>query len=94
MYQGDLAGYFAHTHQLLRFVDKHAEPSVGERFAAFLRAELSPFEQLLMFYHAHQPKLEEMKALIEKYGMLVGLPEGLLINVGHKAYYSARAFTA
>jgi putative phage abortive infection protein len=92
-YQGDLAGYFAHLHQILLFLEKEAPDDDGRRFAGFLSAELSPFEQLLIFYHSLQPPLRDLKRLLEKYSMLVGMPEALLLHQDDKTLYEARAFT-
>jgi hypothetical protein len=60
-----------------------------------VRAQLSSFELVMIFYSAltELDKGGKFKALIEKYAMLKSLPRGRLLNPQHLELYDDRAYT-
>lgn len=88
-----LAHYFGHLHQLLIFL-KSTDGGSSMRLSTFLRAQLSSYELLLLFYHALQdtPQCRSLKSLLEEFQMISGLPDGMLLRQNHRKWYDDSAF--
>jgi hypothetical protein len=95
-YQGSLAHYFGHCEQILLYLDRAPDPSVGRRLADIFRAQLSTFEVLLLFYHAIMLRSSgsTLDSLVERHRMLQGISDGMLVRRQHKDYYGAKAYLA
>lgn len=92
--QSDLGHYFRNLYQLVKFVDS-SSASLEEResYMSFIRAQLSSYELLLLFYKglSDYGRLN-FKPLVERYGLLENLPEDRLIDDRHKELYGAEAY--
>ena len=80
-HQHEVGHYFRNFYRTLKFVDK-GDVAVAEKrnYTGILRAQLSSYELLLMFYGTVHPKGEKLKPLVEKYAMLKNLETRLLFN--------------
>jgi hypothetical protein len=93
-YQADLGHYFRNLYNLVKFVDRSELPSPEKKFYTNLvRAQLSSDELLVLFYNciSHFGK-DKFKPLVERYALLKGLPQKLLLNEEHGAFYDIAAY--
>ena len=87
-----LGHYFTNLYHLLRFVDCEENLSEEEKknYARIIRAQLSTYESLFLFYNAMSKYgIEKFKPLIDKYDLLQNMPENKLIDIRHSEYYNA-----
>lgn len=94
--QSDLGHYFRNLYQMVSFVDSSpAALEERESYMSFIRAQLSSYELLVLFYKglSHYGR-GNFKPLIEKYTLLENLPVDRLIDRRHKELYSGDAFGA
>lgn len=80
-HQHEVGHYFRNFYRILKFVDK-SDVGVKEKrnYTGILRAQLSSYELLLMFYGTVHPKGKKLKPLLEKYAMFKNLETRLLFN--------------
>jgi hypothetical protein len=92
--QSDLGHYFRNLYHMVKFVDSSsAEINERESYMSFIRAQLSSYELLLMFYKCLTDHgRRNFKPLIEKYALLENMPTDRLIDGRHKELYSGDAF--
>ncbi|MFH1067774.1 MAG: putative phage abortive infection protein [bacterium] len=92
IFEDNLSYYFRNLFHILRFIDSSKiEPK--QNYTGLLRAQLCSAELLLLFYHALSTHdADGLKPLIEKYGLLMHLPAGALLNEKHKGLYLPKAF--
>ena len=91
-YESELGHYFRHLYHILKFIDEHRDVD-RLRYRAFLRAQLSADEFVLLFYNCLGHRGEKCKPLVEKYGMLKPIPPESLFDQEHALLYNKRAFT-
>jgi hypothetical protein len=65
-YRFDLSHYFEHVHAMLYVLNELPKELSPQNYTIILRAQLSTFEILLLFYHALWQE-SDLKSLIEKY---------------------------
>lgn len=92
-YESEFGPYFSNLYNVLKFVDT-SDVENKKLYTNFVRAQLSSFELLMIFYSALTDLDQggKFKTLIEKYVMLKSLPGGRLLNPQHLALYDARAY--
>lgn len=92
--QQDLAHYYRYLYNVLRFV--HEAQGIEDRgpYVKLLRAQLSDYELVMLFYTALNKHGINYWLYIHEYQLFDNLPSGMLIDPAHKAYYSARSFGA
>lgn len=78
-YHDEVGHYFRNFHRILKFVDESEVPNKGN-YTGILRAQLSSYELVLLFYNAVNPVGEKLTPLVEEYEMLESLDVGLLGN--------------
>lgn len=101
--RSDLPKYFDHYFRLLYRILKYVDESklisdYDEKYeyTAMLRAMLSRYELVWLYYNGLSPYGEEkLKPLIEKYAMLKNLRDELLVKGGSKGFgkYEESAYT-
>lgn len=102
-HQSLIAHYFRHLYNIVKFVDESEEKYLGGKRKKFytnlIRAQLSNYELLLLFYNSLSEHGEKFKPLIEKYSILNNIPFDKLIKhetqltiENQKALYSEAAF--
>jgi len=92
-YQSDLSHYFRNLYNILKFINKK---NPGDKFfySNLLRAQLSPFELLMLFYNClSRFGKDKFKPLIENYYFLQNMPKKPLIDrKTHLKLYDKRAY--
>lgn len=78
-YSSDLSRYFRSLFNLLNFIDK-SEVNDPIRYGKFVKAQLSSYESLLLFYYELFVASSNHKNLISKYTLLEDIEEERLIN--------------
>lgn len=88
--QKDLAHYFRFLYNIIRVVD---EAQVEKKtYIRLLRAQISDYELLILFYNGMFEKGRHFRPYIEKYALFDNLPEELLLDVNDMDNYSDDAF--
>ena len=73
--------YFRNFYRILKFVDESAmEVKDKKEYAGILRAQMSSYELLLMFYSTLHPIGENLMRLVERYQMFNNLEKNKLFN--------------
>ena len=94
-HQADLGHYFRNIYHILKFIDgsKEIEESEKYKYASLLRALLSSYELIIIFYNClGDYGIKKFKPLIEKYSFLKNIDYSLLVDNSHKNEYSEIAF--
>ncbi|WP_051941765.1 putative phage abortive infection protein [Maribacter forsetii] len=90
--KADLSHYFRTIYHIFKFIND-SEIDNKNRYASIARAQLSSFEQILLFYNClHENGLDKFKPLIEKYRVFKNIDDSLLISISHKLEYKPSAF--
>lgn len=92
--QADVGHYFRSLYNIVKFVDR-SEFNDKRIYTNLVRAQLSSYEQTLLFYNClTKYGQEKFKPLVEKYGLLKHIPRDLLINEEPRLnYYAATAYS-
>lgn len=84
--------YFRNLYHIVRFVDR-ADPALRSEYIGFLRAQLSAYELVCLFYNCLSSHgNEKFKPLVEKYALFNNLPLELLQQPRHSQFYAAGAY--
>lgn len=87
-YQHLLSHYFQNLYSLIQFVDHNNSVRDKEFYMSFIRAQLSTYELLLLFYHCLSDYgRARYKPLVEIYQLLKYLPVGLVVMPEHLELY-------
>lgn len=97
---GELDHYYRYFYRILKFIDdsKLINDDVKYRYAGILRAHISYYEMILIYYNGlSKYGREKLKPLLEKYSMLDNIDRARLHEQRLKAelkdgYYADRAF--
>ena len=92
--QGELGHYFRNLYHIIKFVDASTdiEKEAKREYTALVRAQLSSYEQALLFYNCIHPVSERFGELIGRYGLLHNLDEELLFDKAHKEFFPKEAY--
>ncbi|WP_063292816.1 MULTISPECIES: putative phage abortive infection protein [unclassified Pseudovibrio] len=90
--QQDLAHYYRYLYNVLRFVYDYEGIEDKVPYVKLLRAQLSDYELVLLFYTALNKHGINYWVYIHKYQLLDNLLPALLIDPTHKNLYSRRSF--
>ncbi|WP_431510203.1 putative phage abortive infection protein [Variovorax sp. DAIF25] len=75
-HEHELGHYFRHLYHIIKFVDL-SNVAEKRRYTSFVRAQISSFECLMLFYNCLSEQGEEnFKPLAEKYALFKHLPKG------------------
>src|SRR5690606_27107941 len=78
--KSDMSHYFRTIYHIIKFVDK-SEIENKKQYISIARAQLSSYEQILIFYNClHENGNEKFKPLIEKYALFKNIDSSLLVN--------------
>jgi hypothetical protein len=89
----DLGHYFGNLFQVLSFVDKTNAPINKREYTSLIRAQLSSYELMFLFYHGLSFWGQiDFKPLIEQYGLLHYLDKKLVHEVIRDYSYDNKAF--
>jgi len=90
--QQDLAHYYRYLYNVLRFVHDYEGIEDKHRYVKLLRAQLSDFELVLLFYTAVNENGINYWKYIHEFALFDNLPTRLLIDEAHKELYSPQSF--
>jgi hypothetical protein len=103
--QTDFGHYFRNLYRMIKLVDGtnffYDDSKVTEQeifnlkysYTSIIRAQLSDFELLWIFYNClSENGIEKFKPLIEKYSLLKNLPKKLVAFESHLCLYNQKAF--
>lgn len=94
-YRSDLGHYFRFLFNIYKFIDKEKSipDDVKYTYARILRAQLSDYELIILFYNClSYYGVRRFKPLAEKYKLFNNLPFALVLNEKHLSYYEDSAF--
>ncbi len=90
--KADLSHYFTVIYRIYKFIDQ-SDFENKTHYAAIARAQLSSYEQILMFYNClHIHGYEKFKPLIERYAVFKNLDKSLVFNPAHLDEYYEGAY--
>lgn len=90
--KSDMSHYFRTVYHIFKFIDK-SEIENKKQYIAITRAQLSSYEQVLIFYNClHDNGVEKFKPLIEKYTIFKNIDTSLIINEEHLMEYGDKAY--
>jgi hypothetical protein len=80
--QSDLSHYFRSVYHIIKFID-NSDIEDKKRYIGLLRAQVSSYEQILIFYNCFHPFGKKLKILAKKHKLFKNLDDGLLLNNNH-----------
>jgi hypothetical protein len=90
--KSDMSHYFRTVYHIFKFIDK-SDIQNKKQYIAITRAQLSSYEQVLIFYNClHINGVEKFKPLIEEYAIFKNIDTNLLINKTHLEAYNIKAY--
>jgi len=90
--EAQMGHYFRNLYHIVRFVDE-SDIVDKQRYARFVRAQLSSRELILLFYNClSEFGREKFKPLIEKYALLKNMPFELLLHSNDRELYDRSAY--
>jgi hypothetical protein len=91
-HQKDLSHYFRYLYNIFKFI-KDSDVESKKTYTNIVRAQLSDYELLLLFYNCISPNGEEkFKLMVEEYCLLDNLPEDKVLNKAHMDIFKKSAF--
>jgi hypothetical protein len=91
-YQAQLGHYFRTVYNIIRFVEKESVEN-SKYYTNLVRAQLSTFEHLLLFYNClTNYGKENFKPLIIKFSLLDNLSTSGLLDQRHLEFYPEKAY--
>ena len=91
-YNASLQPFISNVFQILKFID-NSEIADKKTYVNLVRAQLSSYELLLLFYHSVSDENKtKLKNYIEKYNLFKHLQKNKLIHENHTKLYKAKAF--
>lgn len=92
---GTLDHYFRYLYRILKFIDQSdlIDDNLKYRYSSILRAQLSEYELVLIYYNGLSSKGKKLKPLLEKYSILKNLRKEDLANTEKiKSKYNDSAY--
>ena len=85
-YQVQVGHYFRHLYNMVKFVDEKDFLTYQEknRYTNLIRAQLSSYELVLLFYNCLSEREKNFKPLIEKYALLKNIDFNFLLSNEHE----------
>lgn len=90
-FQEDIGHYFRNLYNLLLYVDK-SKLENKKFYSHLIRAMLSNFELVLLFYYCLSQYGNKMKILVERYSVFVQLSENELLDRRNMNLFDKKAF--
>jgi len=89
--KSDLSHYFRTIYHIFKFIDD-SNIKDKKRYASIARAQLSSYEQILLFYNClHRNGIEKFKPYIEEYAIFKNIDESLIFSPKHFEEYKPAA---
>ena len=88
MVQSDIGHYFRNLYKLTQFVDvSYMTDERKHEYVDLIRAQLSTYEQLLLWYNCHDIIGRKFKPLMVKYNLVKNVPKKKLLDPLHRDFY-------
>ena len=89
----NLSHYFRYIYNMFKIIHESDLSNVNKKkYANILRAQLSNYELLMLFYNANFVHGKKFKVYMNLYAILDNLPAEKLINKKHVAFYDKEAW--
>ena len=89
--KSDLSHYFRTIYHIFKFIDD-SNIQDKKRYASIARAQLSSYEQVLLFYNClHKNGVKKFKPYIEEYAVFKNIDESLILSPKHFEEYKPSA---
>ena len=92
-YRQALGHYFRYLYNLIRFVDS-TDDIDKQRYIRIVRAQISDYELVIIFYNCLTARGEKLKGYVEKYTLLDNLAPELLLSQTQIGYLALSAYKA
>ncbi|MEV3827528.1 putative phage abortive infection protein [Aeromonas caviae] len=89
--QADLGHYFRYIYNIFKFIDR-SQVEDKLYYSAVVRAQISDYEALIIFYACLSPEGAKFKVYAEKYALFDNLPKSLLLKQSHINLFNENAF--
>ncbi|HKP74856.1 MAG TPA: putative phage abortive infection protein [Longimicrobiaceae bacterium] len=91
-HESDLGHYFRNLYTIVKFV-KRSPVDDKQTYTSIIRAQLSAYELLLLFYNClGKYGNEKFKPLVEEFHLLKNMPPNRVIQQAHIAYFNSNAY--
>jgi len=92
-HQGELGHYFRHLYHVLKFI-KEASIKDKQKYTSLVRAQLSGYEHLMLFYNCiSEYGYAKFKPIVEEFALLENMPKDQLISRSlHVGFYAPSAY--
>ncbi len=90
-YEDSMAHYFRNLYHIFKFV-KASDIDNKRRYTSLVRAQLSKFELLILFYNCLTKYGNGFKPLVEEFGLFEHLDIKTLIHTSHINFYASTAY--
>ena len=90
-YQHEIGHYFRNLYHIVNYIEE-SKIEQKKKYFQIIRAQLSSFELLLLFYNSLHPISAKLKIKLEKFAILHNINLDKLFNTAHIAYYKESAF--
>lgn len=91
--QADLGHYFRYLYNIFKYID---QSNISEdrkiKYSAIVRAQISDYEALIIFYSCLSSNGEKFKSLAERFALFDNLPSNLLLKASHAKLFDSKAF--
>ncbi len=91
-HQSHLGHYFRTLYNIIKLV-KEKSPTNAKYYTNLVRAQLSSYEHLLLFYNCWSEfGSDKFKPLIIEFSLLDNMPKSLLLEKSHESFYPQEAY--
>ena len=90
--KSDLSHYFRSVYHILKFIDR-SEIEDKKHYVGLLRAQISSYEQIIIFYNCLHSYGEKFKLLAEKHSFFKNLDTNLIVNNVHENEFNQSAYS-
>ncbi len=92
-YQETLGNYFRNLYNIFKFIDNSDIPFENKQlYTRLIRAQLSNYELLLLFYNCLSKNGEKFKVYANRYNLFNNLNQSKLLDKTHIELYERKAF--
>lgn len=89
--KSDIGHYFMTLYHIVKMIDK-SNIADKKQYTSIVRAQLSSYELVMLFYNCLHESGKKFKPLVERYALLKNIDFSLLLNQEHKEEYQPSAY--
>lgn len=92
---GNFSHYFRYVYNMFKFIDcADIDDKDKEKYSKILRAQISNYELMILFYNCNGPYGKKFESYINKYALFDNLPIDKLISDVHVAFFDIESWGA